>query len=159
MKKRTAAVLFAAALGTAAMPVCAAENTESRKTIINAKVNSSYTLTIPAATTIVFGRTSTDLNGVLKVSGNVDVGEKVTVTATPKALKNNSHNEELPYSLMNGETAFTTAKWSETELRAGLESTKAGKKFQLSVAITKEAWAAAKAGSYEGSITFEAELK
>ena len=159
MKKRTASVLFAAALGAAAIPVYAAENTESQETIINAKVASVYELTIPAKTTIEFNKTSTNLNGMLKVSGNVDVNEKVTVTATPNALKNASPNEELPYTLMNGQAAFTTADWNETELREGLEGDGSGKELQLSVAITEAAWTAAKAGSYNGSITFTAALK
>lgn len=158
MKKRIASVLFAVSLGAAAMPVYAAENTESRETIINAKVNSTYTLTVPAATEIAFGSTSTSLKGALKVSGNVDVGETVTVKATSNALKNASHNVELPYTLMNGQAAFTTAAWSETELREGLEGDGKGKELQLSVAITDTAWEAAKAGSYEGSITFVAQL-
>lgn len=159
MKKRTASVLFAAALGAAAMPVHAAGNTENQETVINAKVNSTYTLTVPATTGIAFGSKSTSLKGVLKVSGNVDVGETVTVTATPNALQNAAHKAELPYALMSGGEVFTTAYWNEAELRAGLEGDGKGKEFQLSVAITDATWKAAKAGSYGGSITFKAELK
>lgn len=158
--KKLAALVTAAALtGNIAAPMGVwAADTQTGKTDLNAKVNSAYELTIPAKTTITFGNTSTSLNGKLKVSGNVDVGETVTVTATPNALKNASHNVELPYTLMNGQAAFTTANWSETELREGLEGDGKGKELQLSVAITKDAWEAAKAGNYAGSITFTAEL-
>ena len=157
---KLAALVTAAALtGSMAAPVSVwAADIQSQKTDLKTKVTSSYTLTIPAATTIAFNRTSTDLNGVLKVSGNVDVGEKVTVTATPHALNNESHKKELPYTLMKGEAVFETADWSETELREGLKGDGSGKELQLSVAITEEAWKAAKAGSYEGSITFVAKL-
>lgn len=160
ISRKLAALVTAAALtGSIAAPMGVwAADAQTGKTDLNAKVDSTYKLTIPAQTTLTFGAASTKLDGVLKVSGNVDVDEKVTVTATSNALKNASHNVELPYTLMNGQAAFTTANWSETELREGLEGDGKGKELQLSVAITKDAWEAAKAGSYAGSITFTAEL-
>ncbi|MDO4341089.1 MAG: hypothetical protein Q4C91_23945 [Eubacteriales bacterium] len=160
ISRKLAALLTAAALtGSIAAPMGVwAADTQTGKTDLNAEVDSTYKLTIPAQTTLTFGAASTKLDGVLKVSGNVDVDEKVTVTATSNALKNASHKVELPYTLMNGQAAFTTANWSETELREGLEGDGKGKELQLSVAITKDAWEAAKAGSYAGSITFTAEL-
>ncbi len=169
--RRLAALVTAAALmGSAATPtgVWAAneqtentqtENTQTKDTKLSAEVGSTYQLTIPAATTINYGSLSTNLSGALKVSGNVDVGEKVTVTATSNPLRNESHGENLSYTLMSGTAVFTTADWSEEELRRGLEGAGSGKEISLSVAITAEAWAAAKAGSYEGSVTFKAELK
>lgn len=162
ISRKLAALVTAAALtGSMAVPVgawAAGTNEQTKKTDLDAKVNSSFELTIPAKTTITFGNTSTGLNGVLKVSGNVDVGETVTVTAASNVLKNASHNEELPYALMNGQAVFTTENWDESELRKGLEGDGKGKELQLSVAITKDAWEAAKAGNYAGSITFVAQL-
>lgn len=158
--KKLAALAAAAALtGSLAVPAGVwAENTQSKETELKTTVRSTYTLSIPAETTITYGITSTNLSGVLKVSGNVDVGETVTVTATSNALKNATHNETLPYTLMNGTAAFESDNWTETELRTGLEGAGKGKELQLSIAITEAAWKAAKAGSYEGSITFKATL-
>ena len=160
--RKLAALLTAAVLmGSLAVPAgvwAADQQTESSDLI--AEVSSTYQLKIPAQTTLSFGAQTTKLNGVLKVSGNVDVDQKVTVTATANALQNTSHGTELAYTLLDGEqNLFQTADWSEEELRAGLEGDGKGKEIPLSVAITEETWKAAKAGTYEGSITFTAELE
>lgn len=128
-------------------------NAEEKTTPINASVDSTYTLTIPAQTDIVFNAESTDLKGVLKVTGNVLPTESVVVTAEKKDLYNSVQNTTLPYRLMYGADEFTTAAWEEEELRAG------NKEFQLSVAIEKTDWDKAEAGSYDGSIVFTAEMQ
>ena len=93
----------------------------------------------------------TELKG-LKVTGDVKPGSTVNVIATKNALKRKNSNDALVYNLKNGDTEFESASWSEDELRAG------NKEIPLSVDISKEVWASAKAGDYTGSIVFDATL-
>ncbi|MEG0392534.1 MAG: hypothetical protein RR626_07200 [Anaerovoracaceae bacterium] len=155
MKKKLLAgvmgILMVGAMGTSAF---AAETTN-----ITTTVKADYTLTIPAATTIAFGAETTNLSGKLKASGNINADQKLTVTATANPLQvATDKTKEIPYTLKNGAATFTSDSWSEAELRDGLASADAGKSIQLSVNIVKAAWEAAKAGTYEGSITFEAKI-
>lgn len=153
MKKRfIAGMMSAAMMAGMALPVNASA-TDSQTMELSASVESEFTLSIPSTTAIAYNQTSTDLNGTLKVTGNVLPTQKVTVTATANPLKNSVQNTELPYKLMNGTTEFTSAEWSETELRAATP-----KELTLSVDITEDDWKAAKAGAYTGSIVFLAEL-
>ena len=144
-----------ALMGAMALPVSAQDNTESKDTSITAKIQSTYTLSIPASTTIDFEKTSTNLKETLKVTGNVLPTQEVAVTAKAGAFHNKVQNTDLPYKLIDkrNNSEFTTATWSEDELRDG------SKELTLSVDITKEAWDAAEAGNYEGSITFTANLQ
>lgn len=151
-KNFTAGLLTMALMGAMALPVGAAD-TDSQTLELTASVKSEYILTIPSKTDIAFNKTSTDLNGTLKVTGNVLPTQKVTVTATANSLKNSVQNTELPYKLMNGKDEFKTTEWSESELSAAMP-----KELQLQVAITEDDWKAAKAGDYTGSIVFLAEL-
>lgn len=146
--------IIAAVLGlTLMMGTVLPAHAEEKTTPINASVDSTYTLTIPAKTDIAFNAESTDLNGVLKVTGNVLPTESVTVTVKTNDLENRVRNMKLPYKLMYGANEFTTATWNEDELRA--ES----KEIQLSLAIEKSDWDKAEAGSYEGSIVFTAGMQ
>lgn len=154
-KKITMGLTVVALMGAMALPVSAQDNTESKDTSITAKIQSTYTLSIPASTTIDFKETSTNLKETLKVTGNVLPTQEVAVTAKAGAFHNKVQNTDLPYKLIDkrNNSEFTTATWSEDELRDG------SKELTLSVDITKEAWDAAEAGSYEGSITFTANLQ
>lgn len=144
-----------ALMGAMALPVSAQDNTETKDTTIKANIQSTYTLTIPAETTIDFEATSTNLTGALKVTGNVLPTQEVEVTAQAKAFHNEVQNTDLPYKLIDkrNNSEFTTATWSEDELRDG------SKELTLSVDITKDAWSVAEAGDYKGSITFTANLQ
>lgn len=154
MKKKLFAGMLATTMGLAlALPVYA----EDKTTDLKADVPSSYTLTIPEKTDISYGSESVDLKGILKVSGNVRTTEIVKVSAVSNPLTLVGGTETLPYTLKSGENPFTSATWSETDLRDGLAG--AGKSFQLSVAIDKTVWETAKAGTYNGGIVFTAELK
>lgn len=165
MKKRMVAALLMASLAAAAIPAYAAEeqqkkDPQEKNMTLTTTVDSTYTLTIPQDTNITFGVTSTKLDGMLKVSGNVDVGKSVTVTAAANPLHNDSHDVDLPYMLKleDAQDAFKTAVWSEGELRAGLTGADGGKEIQLFVGIDADDWKEAKAGAYTGSIVFTAKL-
>lgn len=157
MKKKRIAAMTGTLLLASAVTAQAAQ--QQKDTVdLYAEVASTFILTIPASTEIPFGGLKTDLTGVLQVTGNVDTDEQVTVTASVQPLHNDSHNEDISFEVKAGETAFQSAVWSETELRAGLESADAAKKIVLSVHIGQSAWDQAKAGAYAGSVTFQAEL-
>lgn len=152
-KKRIACILGIALLSIASLPAYAEETTK-----LEAEVASTYTVTIPAKTTIDFSAEETDLDGSLKVSGNVLSTQNVTVTATCNPLHNTVQDTDLSYTLkVKDADTFTLAQWNEEELRSGL--TGDGKQIALSVAIPADEWNKAKAGKYEGSIVFSAELK
>lgn len=148
-KKIIAGALGVAMMIAAAFPVYA----ENETTEISTSVDSTYTLTIPKKTDIIFNAESTDLTGTLKVTGNVLPTQSVVVTAETKDLYNSVQNTTLPYKLMNETEEFTTSTWNEEELRAE------NKEFRLSVAIEKSEWDKAEAGSYEGSIVFTADMQ
>ena len=149
-RKALAGMMSLVVMATVAVPVHAEEKT----TAISTSVESKYELTIPATTEIAFNATSTNLNGELKVTGNVKPNETVTVSAAKNKLKNQSNADaEIDFSLKQGVNNFTSATWNETELRGG------AKAISLSVAIEQSAWDSAKAGEYTGSIVFTAELK
>lgn len=156
MKKRIPAVALSLVLLLAvAIPVSAEDKEET--TTIEVSIPSTYILTIPSETDIEFNAESTDLEGVLKVTGNVLPSQSVGVTATTNALHNSVQDTDLPYTLKCDGNEFTFAEWNETELRAGL--TGVGKELKLSVDIDSTEWNNAKAGKYEGSIVFTATLK
>ena len=152
IKRLTFSFSAMALVGIMALPVSVSA-ADSKTMELNAYVESTYTLTIPSKTEIVFNSTSTDLNGTLKVTGNVRPMQKVTVKAELNALHNAVQNTNLPYKLMSGGGEFQAADWSETELRAAEP-----KELQLSVDIAAEDWNQAKGGEYQGNIVFTAEL-
>lgn len=86
-------IMSAIAVLAAAIPMTVSAAPQT--TDINATVKSTYVLTIPAATSIIYGQESTDLKGSLKVSGNVDTNEKVKVSVATTPLHNDSHNEDI----------------------------------------------------------------
>ena len=152
IKRLTFSFSAMALVGIMALPVSVSA-ADSKTMELNAYVESTYTLTIPSKTEIVFNSTSTDLNGTLKVTGNVRPMQKVTVKAELNALHNAVQNTNLPYKLMSGAVEFQAADWSETELRAAEP-----KELQLSVDIAAEDWNQAKGGEYQVNIVFTAEL-
>ena len=158
-RKITMGLTTLALMGVMALPVSAQGNTENKDTTIKATIQSTYKLTIPAETTIDFEATSTNLDGVLRVTGNVLPSQEVEVTAKAGAFHNAVQNKDLPYKLVNEENEFQNATWNETELRNGFENEEDAKEIQLSIAIEESDWQFAEAGDYEGNITFTANLQ
>lgn len=159
MKKNRLTGMMSAALATAmmmAVPVGAtAPEPQRDSTTVTTDIASSFVLTIPATTNITYGVERTQITGTLKVTGNVDTNEQVTVAVETSPLHNQTHNENIIYTVTaseTGEDAFTGDVWTETELR---DETK---EIPLYVLISGDAWSQAKAGDYEGTITFTAQL-
>ena len=145
MKKLTSFALAFALCAASAVSAFAA-NPTSGATTIKTNIQPTYTVEIPAQTSIPFNATSTPLATKLGLSkAQLDPNHKVTVTATANALKNDADNTKtIPFTLHNQDgTDFTSAEFTDTN-----------KKVQLSVHIAQSAWDAAPAGNYTGSVTF-----
>ena len=144
MKKLTSFALAFALCAASAVSAFAA-NPTSGATTIKTNIQPTYTVEIPAQTSIPFNATSTPLATKLGLSkAQLDPNHKVTVTATVNALKNDADNTKtIPFTLYEGNTVFTSAEFTNTT-----------KKVQLSVHIAQSAWDAAPAGNYTGSVTF-----
>lgn len=145
MKKLTSFALAFALCAASAVSAFAA-NPTSGVTTIKTNIQPTYTVEIPAQTSIPFNATSTPLATKLGLSkAQLDPNHKVTVTATANALKNDKDSSKtIPFTLHNENgSAFTSAEFTDTT-----------KKVQLSVHIAQSAWDAAPAGNYTGSVTF-----
>lgn len=145
MKKLTSFALAFALCAASAVSAFAA-NPTSGATTIKTNIQPTYTVEIPAQTSIPFNATSTPLATKLGLSkAQLNPGSKVTVTATVNALKNDKDSSKtIPFTLHNQDgSAFTSAEFTDTI-----------KKVQLSVHIAQTAWDAAPAGNYTGSVTF-----
>lgn len=153
-KQMISGALGIAMLSMLVLPVHAED--QSGDTTIKAKIDSTYTLTIPLETEIAFNAETTNLASKLKVTGNVLPTQKVDVTATSGNFHNSVQDTDLPYTLKDDKGAFTGASWSADELRAGLEGK--GKEIGLSINIAPSDWNQAKAGDYTGTITFTAAM-
>ena len=146
MKKLTSFALAFALCAASAVSAFAA-NPTSGATTIKTNIQPTYTVEIPAQTSIPFNATSTPLATKLGLSkAQLDPNHKVTVTATVNALKNDADTTKtIPFTLHNENgSAFTSAEFTDTN-----------KKVQLSVHIAQSAWDAAPAGNYTGSVTFQ----
>ena len=162
MKKRltaaTAAIITLA--GTCALAGPALADPQSGNTTLSATVDSTFMLTIPADTTIAYEETSTELPG-LKVTGNVNKQYvAVTATAGDLAATNRIDGATIDYTLSTNNGAYPGSGlvWTEAELRTGYLDEDAAKTEPLSVDITEATWKSAKAGTYQGKITFTATM-
>ena len=167
MKKRltaaTAAIITLAGTCVLAGPALAdpTDDPQSKSTTLTATVNSEFTLTIPRNTEIAYEATTTDLSD-LKVIGNVNQQEVVVTAETSDlAETNRGDGATIDYTLNAGDSAYPDdgLVWDEEDLRAGYLDETNAKTESLSVGITKDTWEKAKAGTYEGTITFTATMR
>lgn len=120
---------------------------------LDAEIASSYMLTVPARTTIAYGSATTPVRG-LAVTGNIGVDEHVRVNATTSGVLTGEHDARLSFSLVadDDDAAFTGASWDASAADDGKEAS-------FAVHIAHEAWKAADAGEYRGSVAFTATLE
>ena len=155
MKNRwIAGVLATALLMTGVMPVYAAENQQSGTTAVKARVESTYTLTIPSNTNLSFGAENTAI-GALSVTGNISPTQQVEVSAEKTDFVDETDAANtFSFDLLHDGQIFTGQIWSEAEVRAAQAVS-----ALLTVHISEATWKNAKAGSYRAVLTFRAELK
>ena len=120
----------------------------SQDTEITTNVAPTFTVSIPADTTVEFNALSTDFGSVELESARLAPDKAVQVTVTSDYNLNNSIDDTvvIPYSLNTAEEAVD-ADYAAT-------FTTAGEKVDLTIDITQAAWDAAAAGDYSDTVTF-----
>lgn len=112
---------------------------------VTTKIAPTYTVTIPANTTVNFNAENTSFGKITLTKAQLDPGKKVEVALSASGkLKNKAASKEtLAYKILNGTTAFTSATYE-----------KAGDSTALTIHIAQEDWNKAYAGNYADTVTF-----
>ena len=139
--KKLAVFTLALAL-SAAQSTTAVAADDSRKV---AHIDPTYTVTIPANTTVKFDAEDTSFGKIELTKAQFDPDKSVKVVLSASGtLKNAADtNKTLPYKILNGNTEFTSAAY-----------TTAGDSTALTIHIAQADWNAAHAGDYAGTVTF-----
>lgn len=148
-KKAGMSLAALALISAMALPVSAAGNTQTGDMNVQTTVKSDYMLTVPSTVVdIPFEQEDTELS--ITVSGNIEKGKTIKVTAEDGSLKLGT-SDSLPYTI--SEKQLT---WDDAELDNGGEK---GVEKTTVLTITQESWKAAKGGTYTGTVTFTAEMQ
>ena len=120
----------------------------TQNTEITTSVEPTFTVTVPADTTVPFNALSTEFGSVELESARLAPDKAVQVTVTSDYNLNNSIDDTvvIPYSLNTAEEAVD-ADYAAT-------FTTAGEKVDLTINITQTDWDAAAAGDYGDTVTF-----
>lgn len=148
MKKYLSFALAAALSAAFCATAFAAE--DNRQVEVKTHIDPTYTVTIPANTTVASKDEKTPFGAITLTAAQLDPGKSVNVTlASSGTLKNKSDtNKQLAYTILSGESAFTTASY-----------TKAGESTALTIHITEADWANAYAGDYTDTVEFTISYK
>lgn len=127
-------------------------NAAAQTTELTANFQSDYVLNIPANQTI------TERNaeiGNLFVTGDIAPNQVVDVSVTTNKFVRVGSNDDLDFTLKydNSSKDLSTYAFSEADIQKDSE-----KKLDLWTDITENDWSNAKAGEYNGSIIFTANL-
>ena len=144
----TLTALLAAALAVPAFADTAVNQDSSEKkasTTVEFKIDPTYTVTIPANTTVNFNAVDTSFGEIKLTAAQLDPGKSVKVALSASGtLKNSIDNSKiLAYQIQDGDAAFTSATY-----------TTAGQSTALTIHIAQEAWNTAYAGNYADTVTF-----
>ena len=145
MKKLFALILAVVMIATMSVTALAA-NTTGGFTTITIDIAPTYTVTIPANTTVAFNATETDFGAIEVTASQIHPDKCIKVAlATDKELNNAIDNTKvIPYAIKDSEGAAFTSATYLTE----------GDKTELSIHITANDWNAAYAGEYSDTVTF-----
>lgn len=144
MKKFISAALALCFVLSLCITAFAAE--EDRETIITTSIKPTYTVTVPADTTVEFNAAETDFGKIIVDAAQIEPNKYITVALTTDGALNNEADaaKELPYTITDvSGTVFTSAKYNEKDQSTALK-----------INITEADWAAAYAGSYSDKVTF-----
>lgn len=146
MKKYLSFALAAALSAAFCATAFAAE--DNRQVEVKTHIDPTYTVTIPANTTVRFEDTS--FGAITLTAAQLDPGKSVNVTLKSSGtLKNkNDTSKMLAYTIRSGESAFTSASYK-----------KAGESTALTIHIAKDDWAKAYAGDYADTVEFTISYK
>lgn len=150
MKKLTALALILVlvlSLSVTAFAVQIDQNSNPKQTQVDVQtsISPTYTVSIPANTTVSFKALSTSFGSVKLDAAQIDPGYAVQVSLTASGtLKNQADPKKtIAYTIKDANGAFTTGQY-----------TTAGDETALTIDITEAAWNAAFAGSYSDTVTF-----
>lgn len=148
MKKYLSFALAAALSAAFCATAFAAE--DNRQVEVETHIAPTYTVEIPANTTVVFGDVDTPFGAIKLTAAQLDPGKSVNVTLKSSGtLKNkNDTSKMLAYTIRSGESAFTSASY-----------TKAGESTALTIHIAKDDWTKAYAGDYADTVEFTISYK
>ena len=143
MKKLVSFALMLAL--SAALSATAFADDDNRSVEVKTHIDPTYTVTIPANTTVTFNAEDTSFGKIELTKAQLDPGKKVNVTLSASGtLKNSKDNRKtLAYQIQDGTTAFTSATYKM-----------AGQSTALTIHIEQKAWNAAYAGDYADTVTF-----
>ena len=144
--KKLFAVILAAALVMSLSVTAFAANTTGGNADITTSINPTYTVTIPANTTVAFNATETDFGAIEVTASQIHPDKQIRVTLTTDGELNNAIDatKVIPYAIKDSEGAAFTSATYLTE----------GDKTELSIHITADDWNAAYAGDYSDTVTF-----
>lgn len=151
MKKVLSLALVFVLMFTVCVPVFAASVGSTPVRVDGSTVGASFTVEIPATTTITWGQTEKAVE--YSVYSQLPTGKyiKVNVTAdADKKMKNAANTAFLEYSLKAGTIEYTTTQSVILEGNA--------EKSSVVVSIPTANWAKASIDNYRGTLTFKAEL-
>ena len=144
--KKLFAVVMAIALMASLSVTAFAANTTGGEADITTSIAPTYTVTIPANTTVDFNATETAFGAIEVAASQIHPDKQIRVTLTTDGELNNTIDttKVIPYVIKDAAgAAFTTGTYL-TE----------GDKTVLSIHITEEDWNAAYAGDYTDTVTF-----
>ena len=145
MKKLFAVILAVVMIATMSVTAFAA-NTTGGFTTITIDIAPTYTVTIPANTTVAFNATETDFGAIEVTASQIHPDKCIKVELTSDKELNNAidNTKVIPYAIKESEGAAFTSATYLTE----------GDKTELSIHITADDWNAAYAGDYSDTVTF-----
>lgn len=143
MKKLVSFALMLAL--SAALSATAFADDDNRSVEVKTHIDPTYTVTIPANTTVTFNAEDTSFGKIELTKAQLDPGKKVNVTLSASGtLKNKADTTKtLPYQIQSAGQKFTSAAY-----------TTAGQSTALTIHIAQEDWNKAYAGNYADTVTF-----
>ena len=145
MKKVFAVILTVALMATMSVTAFAA-NTTGGDADITTSIDPTYTVTIPANTTVAFNATETAFGAIEVEAAQIHPNKCIKVELTSDGELNNTIDatKVIPYVIKDSTGAAFTSATYLTE----------GDKTELSIHITANDWNAAYAGEYSDTVTF-----
>lgn len=150
MKKLIAALLSLSMLAAMSTTALAAEidqddDPQALDAVITTSIAPTYTVTIPADTTVPFNAQQTSFGTIEVASAQIEPNKQIKVSLeTDGALINQADNTKtIPYTVNDENGVFSSAVYA-----------KAGDKTDLTIHITQDDWNKAYAGSYSDTVTF-----
>ena len=152
MKKVISVVLALVMMMAVMVPAFAATldvNTQSGNSTvlvdgITDKGDGTYSVEIPASVDLIWGDTTKE--GTYKITSQVQTDKRVKVTLSKAKDLTNAANETIEFAVADATTGIANSAVVNNEAHA----------FNLTIDASE--WAAASIATYEGTITFAAEL-